>query len=100
MNFHERAETNEQQAASQGDAVSQIDTTEKLSGTPETESSLFRTVRAWRRRDRNAGLDLRPRLDRLAPGRLAVVLKSKRRRHADARKSGSGRNFAEIVLPT
>ncbi|WP_212479601.1 hypothetical protein, partial [Bradyrhizobium liaoningense] len=37
------------------------------------------TVRAWRRRDRNAGLDLRPRLDRLAPGRLAVVLKLKRR---------------------
>lgn len=45
MNFHERAETNEQQAArhgdAQGDAVSQIDTTEKLSGAPETGSSLF-----------------------------------------------------------
>lgn len=41
MNFHERAETNEQQAVRQGDAVSQIDTTEKLSATPETENSLF-----------------------------------------------------------
>ncbi|WP_456624155.1 MULTISPECIES: RNA-binding protein [unclassified Bradyrhizobium] len=41
MNFHERVETNEQQAARQGDTVSQIDTTEKLSDTPETGSSLF-----------------------------------------------------------
>lgn len=41
MNFLGRAETNEQQAARQGDAVSQIDTTEKLEGAPETGSSLF-----------------------------------------------------------
>ncbi|MBR0818110.1 RNA-binding protein [Bradyrhizobium liaoningense] len=41
MNFLERAETNERRDARQGDAVSQIDTTEKLSGTPETENSLF-----------------------------------------------------------
>jgi hypothetical protein len=41
VNFHERAETNEQQAARQGDAVSQIDTTEKLEGAPETGHSLF-----------------------------------------------------------
>ncbi|WP_375309120.1 RNA-binding protein [Bradyrhizobium sp. A5] len=41
MNFHERAETNEQQAARQGDAVSQIDTTEKLQDTPESGNSLF-----------------------------------------------------------
>jgi len=33
-----------------------------------------RNVRTWRRGDRHAGLDLRPRLDRLAPGRLAIVL--------------------------
>lgn len=41
MNFHERAETNEQQAARQGDAVSHIETSEKLSDTPETGHSLF-----------------------------------------------------------
>lgn len=41
MNFYERAETNEQQAARQGDAVSQIDTTEKLAEAPESGSSLF-----------------------------------------------------------
>ncbi|OKO73414.1 RNA-binding protein [Bradyrhizobium sp. AS23.2] len=41
MNFHERPETNEHRAARQGDAVSQIDTSEKLSDTPETASSLF-----------------------------------------------------------
>jgi len=41
VNFHERAETNEQQAARQGDAVSQIDTTGKLEGAPETGHSLF-----------------------------------------------------------
>lgn len=41
MNLFRRAETNEQQAARQGDAVSQIDTTEKLSEAPETGSSLF-----------------------------------------------------------
>jgi len=41
VNFHERAETNEEQAARQGDAVSQIDTTEKLPDTPESGNSLF-----------------------------------------------------------
>jgi fatty acid desaturase len=41
VNLFRRAETNEQQAARQGDAVSQIDTTEKLSEAPETGSSLF-----------------------------------------------------------
>lgn len=41
MNFHEPAETNEQQAARQGDAVSQIDTTEKLQDIPEGGNSLF-----------------------------------------------------------
>ena len=41
MNFHERAETNEEQAARQGDAVGQIDTTEKLRDTPESGNSLF-----------------------------------------------------------
>ncbi|EJN15641.1 hypothetical protein PMI42_00657 [Bradyrhizobium sp. YR681] len=41
MNFYDRAETNEQQAGRQGDAVSQIDTTEKLSEAPESGSSLF-----------------------------------------------------------
>lgn len=41
MNSSERAETNEEQAARQGDAVSQIDTTEKLAEVPEPESSLF-----------------------------------------------------------
>ncbi|UPK40432.1 RNA-binding protein [Bradyrhizobium sp. 186] len=41
MNFHERAETNEQQAARQGDAVSQIDTIEKLSDAQEPKNSLF-----------------------------------------------------------
>jgi hypothetical protein len=41
VNFHERAETNEQQAARQGDAVSHIETSEKLSDTSETKNSLF-----------------------------------------------------------
>ncbi|MGC0395400.1 RNA-binding protein [Bradyrhizobium sp. USDA 241] len=41
MNFCERAETNDEQAAWQGGAVSQIDTTEKLSDDPETGSSLL-----------------------------------------------------------
>ncbi|MBR0845170.1 RNA-binding protein [Bradyrhizobium cajani] len=41
MNFHERAETNEQQAARQGDTVSQVETTEKLSDAPEAGNSLF-----------------------------------------------------------
>jgi hypothetical protein len=41
VNSSERAETNEEQAARQGDAVSQIDTTEKLSEAPEAGSSLF-----------------------------------------------------------
>lgn len=41
MNFDERAETNEERAASQGDSVSQIDTTDKLSEVPEAGSSLF-----------------------------------------------------------
>jgi fatty acid desaturase len=41
VNLFRRAETNEQQAARQGDAVSQIDTTEKLSEAPETGSSFF-----------------------------------------------------------
>ena len=42
MNSSERAETNEEQAArQQGDAVSQIDTTEKLAEMPEPGSSLF-----------------------------------------------------------
>jgi hypothetical protein len=41
VNFCERAETNDEQAAWQGGAVSQIDTTEKLSDVPETGSSLL-----------------------------------------------------------
>jgi len=41
VNFHEQAETNEQQAATQGDAVSQVDATEELSDVPETGNSLF-----------------------------------------------------------
>jgi hypothetical protein len=41
VNYHERAEINKQHAARQGDAVSQIDTTEKLSDAPESGSSLF-----------------------------------------------------------
>jgi hypothetical protein len=41
VNFRERAETNEQQAARQGDAVSQIDTTEKLSEAEQPRASLF-----------------------------------------------------------
>ncbi|MBR0780015.1 RNA-binding protein [Bradyrhizobium iriomotense] len=41
MNFFDRAETNEQQAAGQGGTVSQIDTTEKLSEVPESGNSLF-----------------------------------------------------------
>ncbi len=41
MNFSECAETNEEQAARQGDAVSQVDTTEKLSEVPDAGSSLF-----------------------------------------------------------
>ena len=41
MNLFRRAETNEQQAATQGDAVSEVDATEELSDVPETGSSLF-----------------------------------------------------------
>ena len=41
MNYLERAETNAQQAASQGDAVSNIDTTEKLPDASEPRTSLF-----------------------------------------------------------
>ncbi|MCK1654026.1 RNA-binding protein [Bradyrhizobium sp. 149] len=41
MNSCERAETNEEQAARQGDAVNQIDTTEKLVEVPEPGSSPF-----------------------------------------------------------
>lgn len=41
MNFREQAETNEQQAVGQGDAVSQVDTTEKLSEVGEPRTSLF-----------------------------------------------------------
>lgn len=41
MNSSERAETNEEQAARQGDSVSQIDTTEKLAEVPEAGHSLF-----------------------------------------------------------
>ncbi len=41
MNFRERTETNEQQAVGQGDAVSQVDTTEKLSEAGERRTSLF-----------------------------------------------------------
>lgn len=41
MNYRERVETNEQQAASQGDAVSNIDTTEKLPDASEPRTSLF-----------------------------------------------------------
>ncbi|MBR1132512.1 RNA-binding protein [Bradyrhizobium iriomotense] len=41
MNFFDRAETNKEKAARQGGAVSQIDTTEKLSEAPESGSSLF-----------------------------------------------------------
>lgn len=41
MNFREPAQTNQQQADGQGDAVSQIDTTEKLSAAEEPRISLF-----------------------------------------------------------
>ncbi|WP_027531029.1 hypothetical protein [Bradyrhizobium sp. WSM3983] len=41
MNFRERTLTNEQQAVGQGDAVSQIDTTEKLSEAEQPRTSLF-----------------------------------------------------------
>jgi hypothetical protein len=41
VNYYERAETNEQQAARHGDSMSQADTTEDLSDAPESESSLF-----------------------------------------------------------
>lgn len=41
MNFRERTKANEQQAVGQGDAVSQIDTTEKLSEVEEPRTSLF-----------------------------------------------------------
>lgn len=41
MNFRERMKTNEQQAVGQGDAVSQVDTTEKLSEAEEPRMSLF-----------------------------------------------------------
>jgi hypothetical protein len=41
VNLPEQAETNELQAARQGDAVSHIEAAEKLSDTPKTKSSLF-----------------------------------------------------------
>ena len=41
MNFREPAETNEQQAAGQGDPVSQVDTTEKLPEAEEPRTSLL-----------------------------------------------------------
>ena len=41
MNFREPIDTNEQQAGGRGDAVSQIDTTEKLSEAQEPRTSLF-----------------------------------------------------------
>ena len=41
MNFREPTQTNEQQAAGRGDAVSQVDTTEKLSEAEEPRTSLF-----------------------------------------------------------
>jgi len=41
VNFHERAKTNERRAARQGDAVSQIDTTDKLEGAPQSGVSLL-----------------------------------------------------------
>jgi len=41
VNFFDRAETNQEQAARQGGAVSQIDTTEKLESAPEAKNSLF-----------------------------------------------------------
>jgi len=41
VNFREATGTNEQQAGGQGDAVSQIDTTEKLSEAHEPRTPLF-----------------------------------------------------------
>jgi hypothetical protein len=41
VNYQEQTKTNEQQAARQGDAVSQADTTEKLSEAKEQRTSLF-----------------------------------------------------------
>ena len=41
MNFREPTQTNEQHAAGGGDAVSQVDTTEKLSEAEEPRTSLF-----------------------------------------------------------
>ncbi|WP_245305958.1 RNA-binding protein [Bradyrhizobium sp. LTSP849] len=41
VNYQEQAQTNEQQAARQGDAVSQLDTTEKLPEAQEPRTSLF-----------------------------------------------------------
>lgn len=41
MNFRERTKTNEQAGRGQGDAVSQVDTTEKLSEAEEPRTSLF-----------------------------------------------------------
>ncbi|MBC9880294.1 RNA-binding protein [Bradyrhizobium sp. INPA01-394B] len=41
MNFRELTQTNEQQAVGQGDAVSQIDTAEKLSAAEAPRMSLF-----------------------------------------------------------
>ncbi|MBR0691348.1 RNA-binding protein [Bradyrhizobium manausense] len=41
MNFRERAETNEQRPVRQGDAVSQVDATDKLSELEEPRTSLF-----------------------------------------------------------
>ena len=41
MNFREQGETNEEQAAGRGDAVSQVETTEKLPETKEPRTPLF-----------------------------------------------------------
>ncbi len=41
MNYQRQAETNEQRAARQGNAVSNVDTTEKLSDADQPKTSLF-----------------------------------------------------------
>jgi hypothetical protein len=41
VNYQQQAQTNEQHAARQGDAVSNVDTTEKLSEAEEPRTSLF-----------------------------------------------------------
>lgn len=41
MNFREPTQTNEQNAAGRGDAVSQVDTPEKLSEAEESRTSLL-----------------------------------------------------------